>query len=192
MLCDSIQIPSDPFPWFSSLQCWGMKKTYQNLNHQFPKLMILIPLFCRHQTSSLIFVCFFSTIPFPLLAKDRDDLSFRKEKNSIDWLKRIINILFFLLRKLEVSEVKCGIHSNHSMFRKQKSFFFRGMKCRVFCSFYPNQDVDSLQPKTRQQRRAFTRVISTHFCRRPETNLAAHRQGYRVTTLHMGNGWVTR
>ena len=22
-------------------------------------------------------------------------------------------------------------------------------------------------------------------------NLAAHRQGYRVTTIHMGNGWVT-
>ena len=28
-------------------------------------------------------------------------------------------------------------------------------------------------------------------CQPPQKNLTAHRQGYRVATLHMGNGWVT-
>ena len=25
----------------------------------------------------------------------------------------------------------------------------------------------------------------------PEFNIAAHREGYRVTSLHIGNGWAT-
>ena len=32
---------------------------------------------------------------------------------------------------------------------------------------------------------------SVHVLYTSDQNLAAHRQGYRVTSLHTGNGWVT-